>query len=131
MFYNDLYYQYFGEGYIINFTVDHIKSSRYALSYQVFHKNNKMTLCQMMKIYNHLQALYHRFTYFYKTEFHNKDFSFNNCFFSKLTQFSVNYNTNINSDGNNEYRSFLFLDILKLYEHHNMQEKICRKKLTK
>ena len=106
-----------------NFTVDGINSGCHVLSYQVYHKNKKMTLCQMMNIYNHPQAVFHRFTYFYKTEFHYNDHSFNNWFISKLSQFSVNYNSNINSDGNNEYISFIFLDVLKKYEHHNTQEK--------
>ena len=56
---------------------------------------------------------------------------FNNWFISKLPQFSVNYNTNINSDGRNEYISFNFLDILKLYEHHNIQEKNLSEKMNK
>ena len=56
-----------------------------------------------MDIYNHPQAIYYRFTYFYQTEFHKEDDIFNNWFISKLPQFSANYYTNINTDGNNEY----------------------------
>ena len=59
-------------------------------------------MCPMMNKYNHPQAIHNHFKYFYYTEFHNKDHTFNNCFFFKLPQVSVNYNTNINSDGNNE-----------------------------
>ena len=55
----------------------------------------------------------------------------NNCFFAKLPQFSVNYNTNINSDSNNEYISFIFLDLLKLFEHHNIQERNLSEKMNK
>ena len=53
LFYNDLCYQYFGEGYITNFTVDDIKAGCHALSYQAIHKREKMMLYQMMNIYNH------------------------------------------------------------------------------
>ena len=41
MFYNDLCYQYFGEGYNTNFKVDDIKASYRVLSYQAFHKREK------------------------------------------------------------------------------------------
>ena len=63
----------------------------------------------MMNIYNHPQAIYHRFTYYYKTEFHNKDHIFNNWFISKLPQFSVN----------------------KVYENDYIQEKNLSEKRTK
>ena len=38
---------------------------------------------------------------------------------------------NINSDGNNEYISFTFLDVLKVYKHHNIQEKNLTEKMSK
>ena len=38
---------------------------------------------------------------------------------------------NINSDGNDEYISLIFLDVLKLYEHHNIQEEILSEKMNK
>ena len=75
-----------------------------------------------MNIFNHSKAIYHRFTYFYHAEF-CKDDIFNNWFYSKLPQFSVNYNMNINSDSNTEYISFIFLYLLKLYEHHTMHRR--------
>ena len=120
MFYNDLCYQYFGEGYKKKFKVDDIKAGCRVLSYRAFNKREKMIVWQMMNIYNHPQAIYHRFLYFYKIEFHNKDHLFNNWFIVKLPQFFT--------DGNNEYISFIFLYLLKVYEHHNIQEKICQKK---
>ena len=86
IFYNDLCYQYFGKGYITNFTVDDIKAGCCVFSYQAFHKTEKMTLCQMMNKYNHPQAIHQHFTCFYFTEFHNEDHTFNNYFFSKLPQ---------------------------------------------
>ena len=82
MFYNDLCYQYFGEGYITNVTVDDIKAGCCALSYQAIHKREKMILCQMMNIYNHPKATYHRFTYFYFTEFCKENDIFDNWFYS-------------------------------------------------
>ena len=130
IFYNDLFYLYFGEGYITNFTVDDIKAGRCVLSHQAYYKREKMTLYQVMNIYNHSQAIYKRFTNFYNTEFHKKDHIFYN-FFSILPQFSVNYNTNINSDGNNEYVPFIFLDRLKLFEHHIIQERNLSEKINK
>ena len=84
MFYNDLCYQCFGEDYITNFTVDDIKAGCCVLSYQTFHKTEKMILCQMMNTYNYPQAIYHCFTYFYFTDLHNKDDIFNNWLYSKL-----------------------------------------------
>ena len=122
LFYNDLCYRYFREGYITIFTVDDIKAGCRVLSYQAIHKKEKMILCQMMNIYHHTEAIYHRFTYFYKTEICKKD-----DILSKLPQFSVNYNTNVNADRNSEYISFIFLDVLKLYEHLNIQENIVTK----
>ena len=81
----------------------------------------------MMNIYNHLKATYHRFVYFYFADFCKED----NWFYSILPQFSVSYNININSDGINEYISFTFLDLLKLYEHHNIQENNLSEKMNK
>ena len=89
-----------------------------------------MTLCQMMNIYNHPQAIFHRFIYFYYTEFLGKDHTFN-IFFSKVPQFLVIYNTNINSDSNNVYISFFFLNLLKVYENYNIQEKNLSEKMNK
>ena len=123
MFYNDLCYQYFGEGYITNFSVEDTKAGCCVLSNRAYHKRDKMILCQMMNIYDESKKLYDRFTYFYLTEFRNNIQIFNNWFFSKFPQFSINYNTNINSDESNEYISFIFLDLLKLYEHYIIQEK--------
>ena len=60
--YNDLCCQYFGEGFITNFIVDDIKSGFCVHSYQVYHKREIMTLCQMMNIYIRPQAISHRFT---------------------------------------------------------------------
>ena len=90
-----------------------------------------MILCVIINIYNHPQAIYHRFTYFYNIEFHNKDHIFNNWFIYKLPQFSVNYDTNINSDGNNEYILFILLDLLKVYENHNIQEENMSEQMNK
>ena len=87
IFYNDLFYLYFGEGYITNFTVDDIKAGRCVLSHQAYYKREKMTLYQVMNIYNHSQAIYKRFTNFYNTEFHKKDHIVNNLFFANLPQF--------------------------------------------
>ena len=130
LFFNDLCYQYFGEGYITNFAVDDIKAGCRALMYQAIHKKEKMILCQMMNIYNQTEAIYCRFIYFYHAEF-RKDDIFNDWFYSKLPQFSVNYKLNSNLDGKNEYISFIFLDLLKLYEHHNIQEKNISEKMNK
>ena len=107
IFYNDLCHRYFGVVYITNFTVNDIKASCCVLLCRAIHKREKMIMFQMMNIFNNLQALYHCFTYFYFTEFGKDDDIFNNWFYSKLPQFSVNYNMNINSDGNNEYISFI------------------------
>ena len=38
MFYNNLCYQYFGEGCITNFTVDDAKAGCHAVLYQVYEK---------------------------------------------------------------------------------------------
>ena len=53
LFYNDLCYQYFGEGYITSFTVGDIKAGCRVLSHQTMKKREKMILCQMINIYNH------------------------------------------------------------------------------
>ena len=51
---------------------------------------------------------------------------------SKWPQFSdTKYNTDINLDGNNEFLSFIFLDLLKLYENYNIQEKYLSEKMNK
>ena len=55
--YNELCYQYFGKGYVTNFTDNDIKAGRRVLSYRALHKKENMTLIQMMNIYNHSQAI--------------------------------------------------------------------------
>ena len=84
----------------------------------------------MMNIYNHPQALYHRFTYFYYTEFHNKDHIFNYCFFPNYHSFQ-SITTQISSQTAIIYMLFIFLDLLNLYENHNIQEKNLSEKMNK
>ena len=87
--YNDLCDQYFGEGYITNSTFNDIKADCRALIYPAIHKREKMTLCQIMNIYNHPEEIYHCFTYFYFAEFCTDDI-FNNLTYTAVG--SAKYN---------------------------------------
>ena len=129
IFYDDICYWYFGEGYITKFTDDDTKAGCRVLSYWAIDKKEKITSCQTMNIYNHPQAIYLRFTYFYYAELKKMIYSI--IGFIPITTVFSQLQNKYQSRRQKWIYIINFLDVWKLYQHYNIQEKYLSEKMNK